>query len=841
MKSVSRLIQTFLPEHYQLSVTLDRPGRSFSGTVTINGELLSGAKDIRLHSKDLEIKSVTFDGKAAQFSHEEFDELAITHPDLMVGEHVLVVAFSGTMTDPMHGIYPCYYEHDGVKKELIATQFESHHAREAFPCIDEPEAKATFDLTLTTEEGVTVLSNMPIKDQRTENDRLITTFRTTPRMSTYLLAWVVGELHKKSTQTNRGVEVNVWATPAQPVTSLDFSLDIAKRAIEFLEEYFDTPYPLPKSDHVALPDFSSGAMENWGLITYREVALLVDPKTTALDNKQYIATVVAHELSHQWFGNLVTMKWWNDLWLNESFANMMENFIVDHLEPDWKIWLDQATTNTIAALRRDSLDGVQAIQVDVHHPDEISTLFDASIVYAKGGRLIRMLEAYIGDEAFQAGLRKYFQTFAYKNTVADDLWNCFADASGQDIATFMHRWITQSGYPVVHATKEGSSISLTQEQFFIGAHGPSEKLWPIPLESSCTEMPQLLDQKTITVNRHHTTPLRFNVGATAHFITHYDHELFTQLLDNLDEIPEIDRLYLLHEQTLLAQAGILNSSELIPLLEKFRNEENEAVWSIMGIAIGELRRFVETDEAAEQKLRAFVGKLAEKQYKRLGWTAKVGEPESDFKLRTTIISLMAYSENAEVLERLKELYLASPAAELDPELRVTIMSAAVRYEFTNTIADDLLALHNTTHSNELQEDIASALCSAKDPVIIQQLTDLLKDTSIIRPQDFIRWFIWLMRNRYGREAMWQWGRENWPWLEKTFKGDMHYDDFPRYIASCLNTAKQLNEYKEFFEPKRAVIGLRRNIDIGVGELTHRVNLIERDGPNVRRALLDLEV
>ena len=217
-----------------------------------------------LHSKELAVESVTLDGKAADFASSDNDELHITHSDLSAGKHVIVIAFSGSITDAMHGLYPCYFEHEGIKKELLATQFESHHAREVFPCIDEPEAKATFNVTLTTEQHVTVLGNMPIRTQIVENDLLVTAFETTPRMSTYLLAWVTGELHRKTAQTNKGVEVNVWSTPAQAPASLDFALDIAVRSIEFYEEYFDTPYPLPKSDHVALPDFSSGAMGKLG-------------------------------------------------------------------------------------------------------------------------------------------------------------------------------------------------------------------------------------------------------------------------------------------------------------------------------------------------------------------------------------------------------------------------------------------------------------------------------------------------------------------------------------------------------------------------------------------------
>lgn len=343
MTELKRLYDTFHPEHYNLSIAIDRQARQFSGTVTIRGDILPGQTSVGLHSKDLLIDSVTYDGKKADHHHGDNDELWISHADITPGNHIIVIGFSGNITDAMHGIYPCKYSLEGQTHELIATQFESHYAREAFPCIDEPEAKATFDLTLSTEPELTVLSNLHHTSQKLENGLLVTSFATTPRMSTYLLAWVVGDLHKKTAHTKSGVEVNVWATPAQRPESLDFALDHAVETIEFFDDYFGIPYPLPKSDHVALPDFSSGAMENWGLITYREVALLADPATTTIASKQYIATVISHELSHQWFGNLVTMKWWNDLWLNESFATLMEYVAVDAIHPEWNAWLDFAT------------------------------------------------------------------------------------------------------------------------------------------------------------------------------------------------------------------------------------------------------------------------------------------------------------------------------------------------------------------------------------------------------------------------------------------------------------------------------------------------------------------
>lgn len=841
MYTVSQLLDQFIPEHYDLSLTLEREARRFNGTVTVHGVSLAGSQHIVLHSKDLAIESVTLDGKNADFASSDNDELFITQPDLQEGKHVLVIGFSGHITDAMHGLYPCYYEHDGIKKELLATQFESHHAREVFPCIDEPAAKATFDVTLTTEKNITVLGNMPIVSQKVDDELLITTFDRTPRMSTYLLAWTTGDLHRKTATTKSGVEVNIWATPAQPAESLDFALDIATRTIEFFDEYFDTPYPLPKSDHVALPDFSSGAMENWGLITYREIALLADPATTSIASKHYIATVIAHELSHQWFGNLVTMQWWNNLWLNESFATLMEYIAIDVLHPEWNVWLDFATMESIAALRRDSIDGVQAVQVDVNHPDEISTLFDGAIVYAKGARLLRMLQQYIGHEAFQAGLKSYFKSHAYGNTIGDDLWNALGEASGKDIATFMNTWISQSGYPVLSVSKQDDKITLSQQQFFTGPHQPSDKLWPIPLGSSCSEMPELLATKAETVTRHHDTPLRFNAGDTAHFITHYSDDLLERLINEVREgkLSPLDRLQLLHEQTLLARGGVISSASLLPLLDAYKDEHTEAVWDIISIAIGELKKFVETDAVAEKRLRTFAANLARNEYNRLGWETQPSEAEQDTKLRANIIGLMIYGEDSDAITNALTIYNNTPLEQLDPELRSLIISAAVRHGDDSTIIDTLLKQYSQSSSAELQQDIASGLTSTKDTAAIQKLLATLTDNSIIRSQDTGRWYVWLLRNRDGRSLAWQWLQDNWAWIEKTFAGDKSYDDYPRYSAGVLSTQTQLDEYRHFFTPLSEIPALTRVIAIGIVEIEGRVNLIERDGQAVRDALANL--
>jgi aminopeptidase N len=840
MQTVSRLIDKFVPEHYQLSLDLKRVQRTFSGIITMNGiSAVSG--QITVHAKDLTVSSVVVDGKKAEYSLGENDELTVSRADITAGRHIVVFEFNGVITDALHGLYPCYYDDNGVKKELLMTQFESHHAREAFPCIDEPEAKATYDITLTTEQDITVLGNMPIRSQKIEDDKLVTVFDTTPRMSSYLVAWMAGELHKKTAMTKRGIEVNVWATPAQKPASLDFALDNAVKTIDFFEEYFDTPYPLPKSDHVAVPDFSSGAMENWGLITYREVALLADPETTSISSKHYIATVVAHELSHQWFGNLVTMKWWNNLWLNESFATLMEYIAVDALHPDWDIWLDFSTTESIFALRRDSLEGVQAVQVEVNHPDEISTLFDGAIVYAKGARLLRMCQQYIGHEAFQSGLKAYFAAHKYSNTEGNDLWSELSKASGKDITTLMNTWISQSGYPVVEASAAAGKLTLSQHQFFIGPHEPSTKLWPVPLNASDSQLPDLLTTPELTLDYTGDSTLQLNVGDSAHFITKYSDELLAKLIAKVQagEMAPLDRLQLLHEQTLLARGGVISSAALIPLIEAYKNETTEAVWDIIALALGELKKFVETDKTAENQLRALSGRIAHAEYERLGWEAKESETETDTKLRATIIGMMIYSEDAAVLDTAKNLYNSTSLEQLDPELRALIIGTAVRYSDDQHLITTLLEKYQATASSDLRQDIASGLTSTRDVATIKRLLELIPDASVVRPQDAGHWFIWLIRNRDGRVTAWQWMRDNWAWIEKTFGGDKSYDDYPRFAASALMTRQQLNEYKEFFTPLMDIPALTRVITIGMSEIEGRVELLERDTTAVREALAKL--
>ena len=833
MTKVPRLLDTFTPNHYNLTLDLTRAEeKEFSGTVIISGD--STSESISLHSKGLTIQSATIDNHPADISFGEFDELKLSQPNLENGNHTIHINFSGNITDAMHGLYPCYFTHDGIKKQLFATQFESHHAREVFPCVDEPAAKAEYDLTLITRPGITVLGNMPVKSEEENGDFLTTTFEKTPRMSSYLLAFVIGELHKKSARTESGVEVNVWATPAQNENTLDFALDIATRSIDFYDEYFGVKYPLPKSDHVALPDFSSGAMENWGLITYRESCLLADPELTPESSRRFIATVIAHELSHQWFGNLVTMQWWNDLWLNESFANMMEYVATDALQPDWHMWEDFATNEVTAALRRDSLDGVQSVQADVNHPDEISTLFDPAIVYAKGGRLLVMVRKLIGEEAFRAGLKSYFEKFAYKNTVGNNLWQELESASGQPIVDLMNAWISQPGLPVISVSSSHDVATLSQERFFIGEHQPSDALWPIPLFANQSLDVKILDQKETTVSIE--KPLQLNCGLSAHFVTKYDESTREYLLKNITELPTLDKICILQDATILARAGFENSASLLSLALSLKTETNEKVFGMAAGALTELRKFVDDNDAARDSLKRISGEFARATFEELGWDEKAGESDDDRERRSTALSLMMYSEDKEVLNEAKTRFDNNKLEDLPTEIRALIISANARHFETPEMTENLFAAYKNTPSNDLQNDIAIGLTSTKNPKTAEKILANIKNSNIIRPQDASRWFVYLIRTRESRQIAWNWLKENWAWVEGTFGEDKSYDDFIRYAATALLTPNELDDFRQFFEPMENIPALARTIKLGITEISARAELIERDKANVLSAL-----
>ncbi|MXX53810.1 MAG: M1 family peptidase, partial [Dehalococcoidia bacterium] len=458
------------PTLYTLTLEPDLESFTFTGSETIAIEVDEPASLIAMNSSEIAIQSATLslsNGSEIQPESITFDEeketvtLAFTET-VPVGAAELSIEFTGELNDKLRGFYrSTYTDVDGNQRWMATTQFEATDARRAFPCWDEPAVKAAFDITLVVPQELEAISNTePVSITNTDDGKKVVHYAETPVMSTYLLAFIVGDLACVQDRTRDGVLMRVWATRGNEDKG-QYALETSMALLDYFHDYFGVPYPLSKLDHIAIPDFAAGAMENWGAITYREVALLVDPVDSSAGTREIVAAIISHEMAHQWFGDLVTMEWWDDLWLNESFASWMGDKAVDYLHPEWEMWTQFLTHDTSSALNLDGLRNSHPIEQPVNNPAEIGELFDA-ISYSKGGSVLRMLEHYLCEDDFREGLRLYIQRHQYANARTRDLWNALGEASGQPVAEIMDSWTSQTGYPVLEASvnRSGESIEV---------------------------------------------------------------------------------------------------------------------------------------------------------------------------------------------------------------------------------------------------------------------------------------------------------------------------------------------------------------------------------------------
>lgn len=839
MADSTRFYEKFQPVHYDIYLDIDRAAKHFKGITTIKGNAVD--TKIALHQKFLNVASVQADGQDVPFSfsdRQEAIQLELPHS----GDVELKVVYDAKLTDTMMGIYPSYYTVAGQKKQLIGTQFETTAARQAFPGIDEPEAKATFSLAIKYDEqpGETIIANMP--EDHVENG--VHYFQETVKMSTYLVAFAFGELQSKFAKTKSGVEIGVFSTKAHQPKELDFSLDIAKRAIEFYEDFYQTPYPLPQSYQLALPDFSAGAMENWGLVTYREAYMLLDPDNTTLNQKRLIATVITHELAHQWFGDLVTMKWWDDLWLNESFANMMEYVAVDALEPEWNVWEMFQTSEVPMALQRDATDGVQSVHVAVDDPAEIDTLFDGAIVYAKGARMLVMVRALLGDDAMRKGLKNYFAAHQYGNATGADLWQALGEASGMNVGQIMESWLEHPGYPVVEVKVEDGKLMLSQQQFFIGDGEEKSRLWQIPLNANYNQAPAIFSEQSLVLGdyaqlrKQNGRPFRVNVGDNSHVIVKYDETLLNDILDHLDELGAIDQLQLLQDLRLLAEGRQISYAQIVPLLSRFKDSRSGIVNEMLYHVANSLKNFVQPAAKTERQLQQLFDQLSVKQVQRLGWLSQKDESNDDQLTRPIVLSAALYAQNRDTIKQAQALFdqYQDHLADLPADVRGLVLANKVKNYGGQELFDTLLADYQKTADAGFKQDICAALTKTQDDQLIAQLIDRFKDADTIKPQDLRAWFRGVLANDHGQQAAWDWIQQEWSWLEKTVGGDMEFPTYITVISRIFKTAQRLAEFKRFFTPKENDPMLKREIQMDEKVIASRVELIESEQDAVNAAI-----
>lgn len=785
---MERLLDYFVPEKYVLDLTVDKHKKYIGGKVTVVGA--AKADEIKFHAVGLKISKVLIENFEAEFLQREnllILNLKSLKSKVELSKLRITIFYDGKLNENMEGAYLSTYEYGGKTEMIVATQFESHYAREAFPCIDEPAAKAVFELAITTpDKDDLVLMNVPAGEP-------------TPRMSTYLLAFVIGKFHGKTVVNEHGTEITTYAALNQDVDAVDFANEVAAKSLEFYDDNFGVPYPLSKLDQVALPDFEAGAMENWGLVTYRESMLLAG-KNATLSTKKSVALTVAHELSHQWFGDLVTMKWWDDLWLNESFASVMEYFAVDFIHPEYKIFEGFFTGDALAALRRDCLSGVQSVHQDVEDPAEIATLFDGAIVYAKGARLMLMVVRAMGWEKFCKGLRDYFERHQYQNTVGDDLWRALNKYADFDVKKMMHAFIDRPGYPVITDGK--------QRRFLLDGEMVDEE-WPL---AEVTE------------------------DMSGHYILNLSEKEFEERLARFDGLDLEEKLRLLIDRDLVSKTDLAPAASLIPLILKFKNENSAAVWDIILAIVSGLKIFFDYQSAEEKKFKKFVGDLVRPKLNEIGIEPRKGDDENVLRLRSILLALDFYAEDEENLKKLAAMY-TEDFETINAEIRDDVLDAKIYLE--PEMLHEYIENYKKQADPEIKFELLFAGTLMRDEEKLHEMMKLLNQPEVVKPQDQFYLFLYLYRNPRVKREVFEWMTKNWEYV-KEMSGDKSIENYPRYTAGSVRTEEEFRAWRDFFEPLREDLALKRAIEVGENENRARLKLIKKDQAKVFAVLKQVD-
>ena len=730
------------------------------------------------------------------------------------GKVKICIDFKGTLNDRLLGFYRSKYKDtSGKTKYLATTQFEAADARRAFPCWDEPAIKATFDVSLLVEKHMTAISNMPEKSKNNVNSKVLVEFQRTPIMSTYLLYLGVGEFEFLQDKL-RNIKIRVITTKGNKKKAR-LSLELTKKFLSEYEKYFGIKYPLPKLDMLAIPDFAAGAMENWGAITFRETILLYDPKTSSTRTKQYIAEVISHEIAHQWFGNLVTMKWWNDLWLNESFATFMATKIVDRFYPEWDYWdqfLDDAM-NTAMSL--DSLKTSHPIDVNVNHPSEIREIFD-SISYDKGGCILRMLEHFVGEKNFQKGLQKYLTKHQYDNAQGSDLWNAIGQVSKQPIDKMMKTWINQVGFQLLEVKRNTSTLTLKQSRFLLeGDKNPSKKTWSIPLviEEGNQRMKKLMTKKSEKIHlKNKDRNFIINSGRTGFYRIQYDKETLENLSLLIDEkvLDHVDRWSLQNDYFAQAVSGKKNIQEYLDFTSAYYDEDNYISSLSLAHNLYSLYTLARKEKFSDE-LRQYAINFLGITFDRLGWDKKKNEPHTDSLLRSfAIVGMGKLSDkqiNSEAEIRFKK-YLKDKNS-LSADLQEAVFSLAA-WNGNEKLHTKFVTLFKKASSQEEKLRFLGAMCSFRQKKLLLKTLQFTLGPDV-RSQNIQLPIMRINSNIYGKEFMWPWLKNNWKKiLKKAGKGNPLLKRVVESIGNILDSSQE-KEVRKFFK-KNPVRGTEMTLE-----------------------------
>ena len=848
MAKVVRLLDQFIPEKYVLHLDVDMKALTSRGMEQISFTLTAASRELVLHGVGLEVTLGMLDqtkmATSISLNPEDGTVILAFDEEITAGGHELNLSFNGVISDSLHGFYRSDFLDGDAKKILATTQFEAIHAREAFVCVDEPSAKAIFEISLTVPDQMTAVSNTnAVTEAPAEAGMKKVSFAPTPKMSKYLIAFIVGELEHVEATAKGDISVRVYATPGK-TGQLGFALDAAVRTLDYFNDYFGIPYPLSKLDLVTVPDFSAGAMENWGVITFRDTALMVDPSKTSLANRQRVAEVVAHELAHQWFGNLVTMSWWDDLWLNEGFATWVASLAMDKLWPEWNIWTQFIQEEYDQALSMDSLANTHPIQVEVDDPKGLDEIFDA-ISYAKGASILNMIHHYLGPDDFKRGLHEYLKKHAYGNSVTTDLWESLEKASGKPVTHIMPTWTRREGYPIV-SFEEGQA---RQQRFYSSPKEAAKadrlrmKPWPIPFSAVTGEhesQPIIMEKTTMDLPPDVMRAGWFkpNPGQTSFYRTHYSAGMVEALTGPMQSgrLSATDRFGMVSDVFATTEAGISDTLVALQLLSAMREETDYVVWGSLSGGLGSVIGVVE-DETMRNQLDEFGRWLVDVNVKRLGWEAAGEEDSFSTLMRPVVLHQAVRFGNPAVTKEAKRRFdHYMQGGDIDPNLRPVILYAAARHGGADEYAT-IQQRYLTEESPQAKISLLGALGHFRKRALVEEYLKFGLGPDV-RPQDIYIIIAWAFRNRDGRDLAWQWMQDNWPeFLRRYGQGGHMLERFPLYASSGFATHKMATEIGAFFA-SHPHPSIKRPTAQAVESVELKADWFDRDRPKIAAFLND---
>ena len=773
-----RLPETATPERYVIRLTPDLIHFTFTGEETVTITAHEATRTLVLNACELTIQQValadeTGASQAGRATLDEPNERAVLEfPQLISpGRYALRITFAGILNDKLRGFYRSTYK-DGSGQDVIlaSTQFESTDARRAFPCWDEPAAKAVFQATLVIDEELTAISNTAVvsEDPLPGTGKKAVVFADTIKMSTYLVAFIVGEFEASEAVHIDGKPLRVWAVPGkQHLTA--FGRAIGAASLQFFSDYYGRPYPGDKLDLIAIPDFAAGAMENLGAITFRETALLIDEQTAARSELERVADVVSHENAHMWFGDLVTMRWWNGLWLNEAFATFMEMMAVDAWKPEWQRWTSFAVSRA-AALQVDGLHSSRPIEFPVEHPDEAQGMFDI-LTYEKGAAVLRMLEQYLGPPAFQKGISHYLGKHEYDNAETTDLWDALEEATQQPVRSMMDSWVFQAGYPLISVAVDGSDLVLSQQPFHYVQNGnrqAEDKRWQTPVFIKTKRAAETETQTALLTTDELRLPLSerpdwavVNAGGHGFYRVRYAPDLLGQLTADVHtQLSPIERFNLINDTWATAQAGLTPLSAYLDLLPVFREESDHNVWATILGSCHYLYRLLGPEQrpALQRHVRELLTPLTQ----QLGWAPQAEEDALISQLRGELLgALGTLGDDTTTQAQARTLYTQYRAERnaVDRNL-VPALVSILAYTGDAAVYDEFRQVSQNAATPQEEQRYQFALASFRQPDLFIRTLDMTLNGEV-RTQNAPYLMRSLLMNTEGRELAWRFLQERW--------------------------------------------------------------------------------